>query len=281
MRLTCPNCGAQYEVPDDVIPETGRDVQCSNCGDTWFQHHADHRPDETETDDTDATELTDEESEAAEAGEDAAPDAHEVPPPPETPAATRRELDPSVAEVLREEAEREARARAAEGAPLESQPDLGLDEGDGDAARRSREARERMARLRGQPVDAPEPDAPEIDPGARRMLLPDIEEINSSLRADREDADAYDAYDTEDPYPEAPPVEGGGFRRGFLLVMALAVILLLVYIYAPQIAARLPAAEAVLADYVGFVDTLRAGLDGLVGQAMQAIGGGTPGGGGG
>ncbi|WP_297341065.1 zinc-ribbon domain-containing protein, partial [Pseudophaeobacter sp.] len=37
MRLTCPNCGAQYEVPDDVIPDEGRDVQCSNCGDTWFQ----------------------------------------------------------------------------------------------------------------------------------------------------------------------------------------------------------------------------------------------------
>ena len=37
MRLTCPNCGAQYEVPDEVIPEEGRDVQCSNCEKTWFQ----------------------------------------------------------------------------------------------------------------------------------------------------------------------------------------------------------------------------------------------------
>ena len=42
MRLICPNCGAQYEVPDEVIPEDGRDVQCSNCGDTWFQSHPDH-----------------------------------------------------------------------------------------------------------------------------------------------------------------------------------------------------------------------------------------------
>ncbi len=38
MRLVCPNCGAQYEVPDDVIPTTGRDVQCSNCGHTWFEN---------------------------------------------------------------------------------------------------------------------------------------------------------------------------------------------------------------------------------------------------
>ena len=40
MRLTCPNCGAIYEVPDNVIPEDGRDVQCSNCAVTWFQHPA-------------------------------------------------------------------------------------------------------------------------------------------------------------------------------------------------------------------------------------------------
>ena len=37
MRISCPNCDAQYEVDDAVIPEAGRDVQCSNCGQTWFQ----------------------------------------------------------------------------------------------------------------------------------------------------------------------------------------------------------------------------------------------------
>ncbi len=37
MRLTCPNCAAQYEIDASLIPETGRDVQCSNCGKTWFQ----------------------------------------------------------------------------------------------------------------------------------------------------------------------------------------------------------------------------------------------------
>ena len=37
MRITCPNCGAQYEVDDTLIPEAGRDVQCSNCGKGWFQ----------------------------------------------------------------------------------------------------------------------------------------------------------------------------------------------------------------------------------------------------
>ena len=37
MRLVCPNCDAKYEVPEDAIPETGRDVQCANCGHAWFQ----------------------------------------------------------------------------------------------------------------------------------------------------------------------------------------------------------------------------------------------------
>ncbi len=66
MRLTCPNCGAQYEVPDEVIPEIGRDVQCSNCGDTWFQNHPDHTP---------------EPEEVEEAGWDAPPEAEEDTPP--------------------------------------------------------------------------------------------------------------------------------------------------------------------------------------------------------
>ncbi len=37
MRLICPNCDAQYEVDAGMIPASGRDVQCSNCGRTWFQ----------------------------------------------------------------------------------------------------------------------------------------------------------------------------------------------------------------------------------------------------
>ncbi|WP_235602498.1 zinc-ribbon domain-containing protein, partial [Sulfitobacter pontiacus] len=50
MRLICPNCDAQYEVPDEVMPSSGRDVQCSNCGQTWFQHHPDFPPLDEEDD---------------------------------------------------------------------------------------------------------------------------------------------------------------------------------------------------------------------------------------
>ncbi len=45
MRLVCPKCHALYEVDDSAIPPDGRDVQCSNCGHTWFQSPSDSAPD--------------------------------------------------------------------------------------------------------------------------------------------------------------------------------------------------------------------------------------------
>ena len=152
MRLVCPNCGAQYEVPDEVIPQDGRDVQCSNCGDTWFQNHPSN-------DDGLAEEL----GEARVAPEVSNPPEPEPEPTPEPPSATeperstppvqpapRRELDPSVSDVLREEAAREAAARAREAGTLEEQPELGIGEPDDEISRRQREAGDRMARMRGE-----------------------------------------------------------------------------------------------------------------------------------
>jgi len=246
MRLTCPNCGAQYEVPDDVIPESGRDVQCSNCGDTWFQFHPDHTPDDAPNEDNEDTQSWDAPDNADE--EDLGP-------------IQRKELDDSVTSVLREEADRETRARAAETGGLESQPDLGLDSGNDEVDRRSREARDRMARLRGETSD---PDDFGIDPTSRRDLLPDIEEINSSLRSESEESPAMDP---SEAYPEEEP-SSGGFRRGFLLVIILAAILVSLYVFAPKISAMVPQLDGVLSDYVNAVNTWRVWLDGQVSNLM-------------
>ncbi|CUH75992.1 family finger-like domain protein [Tritonibacter multivorans] len=106
MRLTCPNCGAQYEVPEDVIPPEGRDVQCSNCGDTWFQLSAEALAAEQEQN-----------APEAEMPIDAA--AEERP---------KRAIDPQVSQILREEAEREAALRSAPEGSLETQTEMGLED---------------------------------------------------------------------------------------------------------------------------------------------------------
>ncbi|KNX41142.1 hypothetical protein ROTO_22590 [Roseovarius tolerans] len=309
MRLTCPNCGAQYEVPEAVIPTSGRDVQCSNCGDTWFQHHPDHAPAEAE-------EQPDEyavppETATPEADPDPAPEpvaepmlepvpepvADRVPEPvaepmpepvaepaaeaaPEEPPAQRR-LDPNVSDILREEAERERAARAAEGAGgLETQPDLGLSDPGISEDERSRQARARMERLRGggeTPPPAPseqqvnESPDDDIDPSSRRNLLPDIEEINSSLTSSGERGDTVAAA----ALPEEVPMSSrrSGFRSGFRLAVITFVLATIVYLTASSIAQMIPAAEAPLAQYVEAVNAARTQLNDLVSRVIAQIGG--------
>lgn len=268
MRLICPNCGAQYEVPDGVIPEQGRDVQCSNCGDTWFQPHPDQ---DTELAEELGQDLPPEPEQAwDDTPEEPAPEPQEEPDVQEPPEPARRELDPSIAELLREEAELEARQRAAEGsAGLETQPDLGLEEPTSDeAARRALEARRRMASRQGMDEEDLRDDTPEepetpLDEqvGSRRELLPDIEEINSSLNADsRRPARADDHVPGNDGGAPAP--RSSGFRRGFALGLLIIVLFWALYVFSPNIAAKVPQLSDPLAQYTQAIDKGRFWLDG-------------------
>lgn len=319
MRLICPNCGAQYEVADDVIPVAGRDVQCSNCGHTWFElpgrseadEHAlapdphDAPIDTPEIDPEMEPEAEPERAPEPEYEPDPEPEYEPEPEPeydpepeyepdpepeyeaeyeadfdpepevepdlePETPendAPKSRQMDPDVADILRQEAEYEQAAREAEDNSLETQPDLDLSQ-DPDEDRRGREARDRLARLRGEPevaaavsaAVAEDADAP------RRELLPDIEEINSSLRPETSTT-----YQNDVDFDEAPR-RRGGFRRGFMFIVFLALIALAVYIFAPQISAAVPQAEPVLTSYVTWVDGLRLWLDGWVQGLIDGAG---------
>ncbi len=298
MRLICPNCGAQYEVPTEVIPASGRDVQCSDCGSTWFQHHPDHPPEEPpeaaddlasqeqyEPEDMssgrapDADYGADEEEDTHSASADArAGDAtpperddryegeDEDTPEDHTAPATdhkRREIDPVVADVLREEAERESRAREQDNrGTVETQQELGLQDTDNDAQRRSEEARARMARLRGEP-EAQKTDAEmdEIDPSSRSNLLPDIDEINSSLDSDGK---------KEEPRSVSASAEASvaprksGFRSGFRFAVILAILGLLLYVFAPQLSGAVPQLADPLTGYVEMVNSWRAGLNDLI-----------------
>lgn len=274
MRLICPNCGAQYEVDVSVIPETGRDVQCSNCGHTWFQSHPDHeRAESVEQEnkepqvDLDDDVSTDLPPEPEDVPDDEAYDGDEdVAEPTEERELTRRELDPSVAEILREEAARETAERAEEGGGLETQPDLGIDQAGENAA-----VRDRMARLRGLPDDDADDEeetsvaaVPVAAASTRKDLLPDIEEINSTLTASS-DRHMDDEEEVEQRRTRS------GFRRGFILAVVVFAVLALVYSYAPRIVDALPQAEPALSAYVDAVNDLRVWVDGLMQKAVERL----------
>lgn len=404
MRLICPNCGAQYEVPESVIPESGRDVQCSSCGNTWFQHHPlyanatedeagfdeiepewdddgptgqtdDERFAESDTDQFETETATDQDpapaprtldDPAADFADDDFSDddftedenaddewqgfptdpglsdapqtSNRLVPDPDDPVSPvsrlpeveeddyeedpardlpirRRSLDTSVADMLREEAEREARARAAErGAGLESQPDLGLDSGPAtpppapptrhradDPRRRSEDATGQPARpyteqetasaathlasdaLPPQGIQPPQNTLPPRDPvsdekkiavaaaavaDSRRALLPDIEEINSSLRStsDRRPARA-DDHERPGGVSDTGTARNArqrGFSRGFSITLLIAMILLALYVFAPTIVEAMPGLAPVMEAYVSAVDALRIALDAQV-----------------
>lgn len=272
MRLICPNCDAQYDVPDDVMPPEGRDVQCSNCAQTWFQKHPDApppaatgsaaQPKPPQSTDVDVVTPPVEESENDEANpvsvsED--PDPQTPPPPP----AARKKLDPTVINVLLEEAEFEVKARRNENAgAVETQPDLGLDETEGsdEARKRAHDARERKARKRSEAPVA-EATAVASDPKSRqRTVLPNIDEINSTLRSNSDRSPSDDPGQTA----QVEARERRRFGNGFFLMALLGAALALTYAFAPQLAQAVPQLDPWITKYVGAVDQWRVWLDGQV-----------------
>lgn len=255
MRLKCPNCGAEYEIDAAMIPEAGRDVQCAACGHGWFQ--------EREGTPKDSAALL---------------ETLQSPPPPPPPPATpepepnepeaplpdtgafltpdRRSLDPAVRKVLEEEAARERRARVAEtgGAPLETQGDLGLDPP-------KSTAKPSEGVFGGAATGLATPKT------SRASSLPDIDEINSSLRATAE----------RDPRTEAAaqsPQDRSrkrGFRLGFGLALMVFIAAVLAYGNAPRLAGQFPELRDPLARYVDRVNGFRDSVDSALGSGAQRL----------
>ncbi len=333
MRLVCPNCAAQYEVDDSAIPDNGRDVQCANCGNTWFQGPAAAAPNEG-----DAQGEAEHET-AHETGHLSAP----------TPRAT----DPSVLDILRREAEHETTVRNSEieaaereNARSEQDREQGSDEGgdtedgvatewredtpkgesdadadtddmsddladdvaddgnddrDGDedgggdgeqddelpAETFALRARAGRARLRANRSDierahhqrqqistqdtddasgfeeiapTPQQSAPDIEDredtdGRSHSSLPEIKELQESLRIARDKTNRAEPAELDVTNPK-----GRGGRAGFFIAVLLALILVAVYALKAQIIASLPQAEPYLNQYTALVDAGRRGL---------------------
>ena len=291
MRLTCPNCGARYEVDEAMIPPEGRDVQCSNCTTTWFQPGLQQSGDDP--------------AEPAPPPEPPSP-AHREPTRPipvsEARPTTRRELAPEVRDVLREEAEREAELRRREGElpehqdemPLQAPEDPDLQDGDdvrsaigsllssadeiGDLEDAPRERARDTAAARYNGADDVD-DALEAQiaaaagagaaAGSRRDLLPDIEEINSTLRA-TESRSASDPDVSDIDTMVERPRRRTGTRLGFALVILVFAGLIGVYANAGRIAEALPQVEPALDGYVTQVNRLRLWIDEIAHGALTS-----------
>lgn len=274
MRMICPNCGAQYEVDADVIPEAGRDVQCSSCGHTWFQKHARHDEPVPESNPVEevaakaeapAQEADDDETSqpasepvaetADETTEQTAREFFEHSSEQPTPEPQKQVLDEGVSEILREEAARETAERTSESSGLETQTDLGLNQS-------ADSIQEAATHLDEAPDEAVE--APATFENSRRDLLPDIEEINSTLAASSE------AHE-EDEKTAQEIQRRSGFRRGFSVAIVIFSIMALVYVFSPNIARAVPQTASALSSYVDWINELRTSVDGVLLKAVDKL----------
>lgn len=185
------------------------------------------------------------------------------------PGLKRRTLDENVLGVLREEAERENRVRKVEEAALESQPDLGLaamaDSG-------TDKTRDRVVRVRGDEDDLD--DDALVARASRRELLPDIEEIKSTLRATSERGDEPASIDAPETLARR---HRSGFRRGFAISLLIALVAVLVYLLAPALSAAVPGLEPTLTAYVEGVNSARIWLDTKMQSLTESLKGSTSG----
>jgi len=183
-------------------------------------------------------------------------------------APVPRTLDENLLTILREEAARETAVRRTEAPAMpEVQPDLGLPQ------TAYPKLVEPMGEAEPNPVEMAEPDGAEAGPAMadriapRRDLLPDIEEINSTLRAGSEARGA----EAEALVIAEKARARGGFRVGFIVTLMIAVVLTATYTMAPRIAEHLPGSAPVMASYVQGVDVARLWLDGAMQQAAGAL----------
>ena len=137
---------------------------------------------------------------------------------------------------------------------MQVQPDLGVEvSAPAPAGAALSATQRRLAMLKGEDPDAPPPEPPK--PAARRDLLPDVEEINSTLQP----GDA--ALDAEvDALPDLTR-RRSSFRSGFFMMILLLVIAAAIYVMAPKLAEQFPSLKGMLESYVAAVDALRIWLN--------------------
>lgn len=261
MRITCPNCLAQYEVDAGLLPDEGRDVQCSACDHVWFQPAPPRKglrtdlapdgvqaPSPKESAEIPRTLPDVEETEQDKPGLVKAR-SPEIDARPAT--AAPRQLDPSISEILKEEARFAQEVAQRERTQVELQPDLGLLSGGPWPT---------TAQASTAPAPTPQNDM------ARPTLqtaFPDIDDVSATLEPlGSRHAKGTDGYEL----PATPKERQRSFLGGFLIPVAIGTVLVILYVLVPLISASAPAAAPAAQAYAGAIDSLRVSLSSLLGM---------------
>ena len=228
MRLVCPSCSAEYEVDEAAIGARGRMVRCASCSSEWFQAPAVGAE----------APQTPEPVAAPAPAPEPAPEPEPAPAPPVVEPAKAEEADDPYASL---------RAEFAQAAP-EPEPTYRV-EPQAPFAEESQPS-ERIYFDEEPPV---------IEGAAAGAI---VEETRVRSRRGTEPEDLAASLREAD---DGPSGGGGSFLAGFATVTLLALIMIAVYVKAPDIAALAPAAEGPLAAYAEAVNKGRVAIASFIG----------------
>jgi predicted Zn finger-like uncharacterized protein len=241
MRLTCPNCGAEYEAPRNMLPAGGRHVQCSACHTRWFAR-GDARPMLSEDQIIRRLESRGPNLKVVEEPEAAAwDDRTEEPaarPAPVAAAAPSGRPAPEAEDAAKDAAEDfEWEILEAPASPPVRAPDPPPAPATAPAPAATPTPSPAPA---AQPAPAPPRPAPEAAPPPRAPSRLELGDVSGEA--------------------EAAPKRQNLFTRGFLFAVAAFGVLLLCYLLARPLETGVPVLGPVLGAYADGVDLMRAWL---------------------
>lgn len=229
MRLSCPNCNAQYEIDAALLPENGREVQCSACNFVWFQKHIALTEQPEATPAADAPEISATETQQDRTAEQEQTSQAEDAAPVQVSGMEPRTVSGNALEILRQEAEFEARRRADEHTAPEGQTDPSQAETEPRVEIQA-PGPQRFAGSLAEPVAAPPSDKRLSEKGEQTPKIPKHDVLPTS----------------------APPPK----RRRKGLILTLLALPVFIYVFAPGIITAMPEAEPFIAGYVAAIEEL-------------------------
>ncbi len=267
MELTCPSCGATYQLPADAIGDAGRRVSCMQCKHVWRAYPADVN---AAAEAAPHTDVAEDDVQGADA-----------PPLPDNPA--REEQLAEIRRMLAEVQTGGAEAPDGQGggswdapAPSGGEPAFagGSDASDGTNGDQSVQRAATMsggteaaaatvvAKIvgEGKPAKAEEPIQLDDDDPLQAKLA-QLSRAYKTGKKDNTRRNLIRKHGKKVRRRRAREAAGtGAFMTGFMLITMIGVTMTSLYVLHPQIIAQMPESRAAMTQYVGTIDGVRVGV---------------------